>query len=182
MKKTILKTATALLAVTCMTGQALAIGSCAKPAEYAALKTAAIQQRLMVAALYCDSVGAYNRFVLSYRGALQDSDAALLGYFRRTGGGHAGEAGYHTYKTTLANSYSLQGIRRHGEFCDSAVAVFSSASNPLNTSLGDFINTVAVPEADPYACLTVEARVETVSGGSSGGGGSSNGPTLAARR
>jgi hypothetical protein len=180
MKKTILKTATAVVATLAMTGQAFAFGACAKPAEYAALKTAAIQQRLMVAALYCDSVGAYNRFVLSYRGALQDSDASLLGYFKRTGGGHAGEAGYHAFKTSLANGYSLQSIRRRGEFCDAASAIFSSASDPMNATLGDFINTVSVPEADPYACLTVEARVESVSGGSSGGGG--NGQMLAARR
>ncbi|HEY1709961.1 MAG TPA: hypothetical protein VGG10_16950 [Rhizomicrobium sp.] len=178
MKKTILRTTTACLAAVAMTGQAFASGSCAKPAEYAALKTAAIQQRLMVAALYCDDVGAYNRFVLSYRGALQDSDAALLGYFKRTGGGRAGEAGYHAYKTSLANRYSLQSIRRRGEFCDTATAAFSSSSDPLNATLGDFINTVSVPEADPYACLTVEARVETVTGGSSGG----SGPMLAARR
>ncbi len=81
MKSVVKGTATAL-ALWGMVGQALASGACARPSEAIALKTAAMQQELMVAALYCNDVGLYNRFVVSYQHDLQNSDAALLSFFR----------------------------------------------------------------------------------------------------
>ncbi|MBV9692536.1 MAG: hypothetical protein JO261_02430, partial [Alphaproteobacteria bacterium] len=104
--KTTMKTAAGALALLAMTGQSLA-ASCARAPEALALKTAAMQQQLMVAALYCNDVGLYNRFVVSYQRELQESDAALLGFFQR---GHGGSSAYHAYKTGLANDYSLSGL------------------------------------------------------------------------
>src|SRR5215813_2220562 len=98
--KAMLKGTATALALFGMVGQALAAGACARPDEALALKTASMQQELMVAALYCNDVGLYNRFVVSYQRELQNSDAALLTYFQR---GHGGSSAYHAYKTALAN-------------------------------------------------------------------------------
>jgi hypothetical protein len=165
--KTIFKTATAVLAISALAGQASAAGMCAKPEEYSALKAAAVQQKLMVAALYCSDVAPYNRFVISYQKELQHSDATLLSYFQRTNG-RGGEKDYHAYKTSLANGYSLDSIRAMQRYCLAANATFDAAFDPGNTSLQTFIAAQSVPEAAAYpVCGTMEARAETVSGGSS---------------
>ena len=104
---------------------ALAAG-CASPAEAAALKTAVMQQELMVAALQCHETAAYNRFVLAYRPELQDSDAALKAFFVRRGGEH-GEAGYDTFKTKAANLSALEQARNGPAFCADAHALFQAA-------------------------------------------------------
>jgi hypothetical protein len=163
--KTILKTATALLTLSALAGQASAAGMCANTDEYSALKAAAIQQKLMVAALYCSDVGLYNRFVISYQKELQDSDATLLSYFQRTKGG---AKNYHAYKTSLANGYSLESIHAMQRYCRAADVTFDAALDPGNTSLRNFLAAQSVPEAAAYpVCGTMEARAETVSGGSS---------------
>jgi hypothetical protein len=165
--KTILKTATALLAISAMGGQASAAGMCAKPDEYSALKAAAVQQKLMVAALYCSDVGLYNRFVISYQKELQDSDATLLSYFQRTEG-KGGAKDYHAYKTSLANGYSLESIHAMQRYCHAADVTFDAALDPSNSSLRNFLAVQSVPEAAAYpACGTMEANADTVSGGSS---------------
>jgi hypothetical protein len=99
---------------------------CANPAEAAALKTAVMQQELMVAALQCHESGAYNRFVIAYRPELQDSDAALKAFFVRRGGEH-GEAGYDTFKTKAANLSALEQARDTHAFCADAHALFEAA-------------------------------------------------------
>jgi hypothetical protein len=99
---------------------------CASPAEAAALKTAVMQQELMVAALQCHEAGAYNRFVINYRGELQSSDAALKAFFVRRGGEH-GEAGYDTFKTKAANLSALEQARDAQSFCADAHALFGAA-------------------------------------------------------
>ncbi len=104
---------------------ALAAG-CASPAEAAALKTAVMQQELMVAALQCHETAAYNRFVIAYRPELQESDAALKAFFVRRGGEH-GEAGYDTFKTKAANLSALEQARNAGAFCADAHALFQAA-------------------------------------------------------
>ena len=108
-----------------MAEPALAAG-CASPAEAAALKTAVMQQELMVAALQCHESGAYNRFVIAYRPELQDSDAALKAFFVRRGGEH-GEAGYDTFKTKAANLSALEQARDAHAFCADAHALFEAA-------------------------------------------------------
>ena len=120
-----LKTASATLALLALANPALAAG-CASPNEAAALRTAVIQQELMVAALQCHEAGAYNRFVMNYRGELQASDAALKAFFVRRGGEH-GEAGYDTFKTKAANLSALEQARNAGAFCADAHALFAAA-------------------------------------------------------
>ena len=106
---------------------ALAAG-CATSADVSALKTAVIQQELMVAAFQCHEADAYNRFVTTYRGELQSSDAALKAFFVRRGGEH-GEAGYDTFKTKAANLSALEQARHGGAFCADAHALFTAAFN-----------------------------------------------------
>src|SRR6266481_627932 len=83
---------------------------CASPADLAALRTAALQQELMVAAFSCHDIARYNRFVLEHQPELIDSDARLKAFFVHRDARH-GEAGYHTHKTELANDSSLRSIR-----------------------------------------------------------------------
>jgi len=120
-----LRTASAAIALLALANSALAAG-CATPDEAAALRTAVIQQELMVAALQCHETKAYNRFVMSYRGELQSSDATLKSFFVRRGGEH-GEAGYDTFKTKAANLSALEQARNAGAFCADAHALFASA-------------------------------------------------------
>src|ERR1700744_2690794 len=127
--KTMLKSTATALALFGMMGQALA-GTCARPDEALALKTAAMQQELMVAALYCNDVGLYNRFVVSYQHDLQNSDAALLAFFVH---GHGGATAYHAYKTNLANDFSLSGLHGMQSYCSAANAAFATALNPGST-------------------------------------------------
>lgn len=106
----------ALAGLLAANGAANAAG-CASAGEMAALKTAALQQELMVAAFSCHAIQQYNHFVLSHRAELIDSDARLKAYFVHARGS---EASYHTYKTELANASSLRSIRDTDAFCSGA--------------------------------------------------------------
>jgi hypothetical protein len=117
------KTASATVALLALAHPALAAG-CASPADASALKTAVMQQELMVAALQCHEASAYNRFVTAYRGELQSSDATLKAFFVRRGGEH-GEAGYDTFKTKAANLSALEQARDARSFCADAHALFT---------------------------------------------------------
>jgi len=121
-----LKSACATVALLALSNPALAAAGCATPADAAALKTAVMQQELMVAAFQCHETSAYNRFVKTYRGELQSSDAALKAFFVRRGGEH-GEAGYDTFKTKAANLSALEQARHGDAFCADAHALFTAA-------------------------------------------------------
>jgi hypothetical protein len=116
----------ALLALNVSLANPALAASCASPSDAAALKTAVMQQELMVAALQCHEAGAYNRFVMSYRPELQSSDATLKAFFVRRGGEH-GEAGYDTFKTKAANLSALEEARNARTFCADAHALFAAA-------------------------------------------------------
>jgi len=118
------KTASATIALLALANPAWAAG-CASPIDASALKTAVMQQELMVAALQCHEASAYNRFVMSYRGELQSSDATLKAFFVRRGGEH-GEAGYDTFKTKAANLSALEQARDAKSFCADAQAMTRS--------------------------------------------------------
>jgi len=117
----------AILAAAGLAGNAWA--GCVSNADMAALKTAAMQQELMVAAFSCHDIALYNQFVRSHQPELVRSDARLKAYFIQRDGARAGEASYHTYKTELANSSSLRSIRSTDEFCDRAGADFDLAGS-----------------------------------------------------
>jgi hypothetical protein len=124
------KTASASIALLALCNPALISSAwaagCASPEEASALKTAVLQQELMVAALQCHESGAYNRFVNTYRPELQSSDATLKTFFVRRGGEH-GEAGYDTFKTKAANLSALEQARNAGSFCADAHVLFQAA-------------------------------------------------------
>jgi len=128
----IVKTCAAALMLTCMGGNVWAAAAtasgCARPADMNALRTAAMQQRLMVAALSCGESQSYNNFVRSYQTELQASDKNLQTYFRRVNG-KTGTADYHAYKTRLANSSSMAVINDMTGYCSSAKASFEQALN-----------------------------------------------------
>lgn len=141
------RTGTAALAFLSMTEQALAGGFCANPLESTALKIAALQQELMVAALSCKETESYNRFVIAYREDLQRSDAVLEAYFMR-GNPHGGTAAYNAYKTRLANDASLRSLHGIDAYCTDAHAVFDTAlarhDRPLAGLVSDQPAVVAV--------------------------------------
>lgn len=99
--------------------------ACEKPADAMAIKAAALQQEMMVAALACKAVGAYNEFVVSHQKALQASDRTLMAFFV-TANPRGGFDDYNLYKTELANAASLRAIRDL-LFCARAAAYFEAA-------------------------------------------------------
>jgi hypothetical protein len=158
--------AAALISLSLFGANAQAAASlCTTPDELAALRTAAVQQELMVAGLTCHAIDAYNGFVIAYRPALQKSDADLKAYFVRREGAR-GEAEYDTFKTKLANLSSLSDIANSAGYCASARAAFDLAMRDRQ-SLGSFVADqrlmIALPEqklcaADPARPLTAGAE------------------------
>jgi hypothetical protein len=132
MKNTAVRSVAALLATIAMAGDGW--GGCVSERDMAALKTAALQQELMVAAFSCHDIASYNHFVRAHQPELIDSDGQLKAYFVRRDGGRRGEASYHTYKTELANSSSLRSIRSTNEFCDRADADFDAVEGRAGLS------------------------------------------------
>jgi hypothetical protein len=132
MMKTTYSLGAAVLAANCLIASA-GSADCVNRDDMSVLRTAAMQQELMVAALTCHDVGRYNRFVVSHQGELIDSDDRLKAFFIRRGG----EARYHTFKTELANDASLRSIRETESFCADARARFELAERPI--SLAAFV-------------------------------------------
>jgi len=103
-----------------------------------AIRAAAIQQNLMVAALSCHAVPEYNQFVIRYRPELQASDHQLEMLFRRLYGA-SGTAKYHAFKTHLANASSLESINKGLTYCADAQASFDLALDRGRKSLTAFL-------------------------------------------
>ena len=113
-------------------GQVWAAASCTRPQDAMAVRTAAVQQEMMVAALTCYDVDAYNRFVISHQGELQESDKALMDFFLQQDA-QTGFDDYNFFKTELANASSLRSVR-DPQFCRRANANFAvvlGRSEPL---------------------------------------------------
>jgi hypothetical protein len=117
------KTTCASIALIALTNPALAAGGCVTSADGAALKTAVINQELMVAAFQCQEANSYNRFVTAYKRELRSSDAVLKAYFIRS---KRGEAGYDSFKTKAANLSALEQARHSEAFCASARALYAA--------------------------------------------------------
>jgi hypothetical protein len=156
--KAVWKTGAAALAMFGMMGQAMAGGICARPDEALALKTAAMQQEMMVAALYCNDVKPYNHFVLSHQRELQSSDATLMSYFKRADGPRKGETAYHAYKTGLANDFSLASLHGMQAYCASVNAAFDASESPsAGPTLATFISTQSVSGTEAYESCPMTA-------------------------
>ena len=146
MKRSMGRLLAGVLAIQLAPGGAWAAG-CASRTDAAALKVAALQQELMVAAFSCHDVARYNEFVLAHQPELIASDASLKAFFVRRDVRH-GEAGYHTYKTELANAASLRSIHDDG-FCDNAATEFDGSSD--RGSLAAFVGVRNWPATSVYA-------------------------------
>jgi len=152
------KATAAVVMLACMGGNAVAAtqAGCARPNEMAAVKTAAIQQRLMVAALSCDAAQVYNRFVSTYQKDLQASDRELQNFFWRLHGKNGTEE-YHSFKTRLANASSMASIGDITGYCASAKQAFDDALNAERTTLAAFMadrETAADKAFEPCPVLT----------------------------
>jgi hypothetical protein len=158
LRKNCLRTSIAAVVAMSLAGNAYA-ASCASPEERMAIRAAAIQQRLMVAAYMCNAAPQYNKFVLAYRDDLQQSDALLKDFFNRAGGKK--DAAYHAFKTRLANMSSLDSSHDGQRFCGETRALFDSAFAVRKTDLTVFLDGKQTKwERDFPACKnpTVVAR------------------------
>ena len=161
------KSAVTALMLTSMAGNVWAAttnaAGCARPEDMTAIKAAAVQQKLMVAALSCNAIQLYNNFVTAYQKELQDSDRALQNFFRRMNG-KTGTEDYHAFKTRLANASSLQSIGDITAYCASTKEVFETALNSAKTTLAGFISgqtTAADDTFSPCQIRTAGAAVTT---------------------
>jgi hypothetical protein len=153
-----------ILALAAMTAESYAADLCDAGAA-AALKTAAVQQEMMVAGLTCNQSGLYNRFVVSHRGELQDSDVVLLAYFRSRDGGS--EAGYDSYKTKVANLSAARSAQDTRAYCRVMAREFGMANR---MSLQDFVaaDHLIIAETEPCAAKYDHPRYEQADVGARG--------------
>lgn len=120
----------------CFQGVAWAAPSCERPQDAMAVHVAAIQQQMMVAALVCHDVQAYNGFVLSHQSALQASDRTLQAFFL-TANLQTGFDDYNAFKTERANAFSLRSLH-DPQFCDQVNANFMAAEGrPLEAVVAE---------------------------------------------
>jgi hypothetical protein len=117
--------ALAALGVSLLCDGARAAPSCTRPQDAMAVRTAAVQQEMMVAALMCGSVSSYNRFVLSHQLELQESDKVLMDFFVQNDA-RTGFDDYNLFKTELANVSSFRSVNDR-QFCRRANATFAVA-------------------------------------------------------
>jgi len=161
----IAKTGATALMLCAMAGNVWAAGAsaagCARPEDMTAIKAAAVQQKLMVAALSCNAVQLYNNFVIAYRKELQASDRALQNFFRRLNGA-TGTEDYHAFKTRLANTSSMQSIGDIAGYCASAQEAFAAALNSARANLAVFVSQQSTPADDAF----LPCQFRTASAGS----------------
>ncbi len=143
---TFFKSGVSLVALLAMTVQGYAADLC-DPASAAALKTAAVQQELMVAGFTCDAGPQYNSFVTAHRLELQKSDAVLMAYFKKRD--HGKEAGYDSYKTKAANLSANRSASEGALYCQAVARDFEIAER---STLADFINRDHLIIPAPDAC------------------------------
>ena len=146
--KRIIASTLALGAFAASTADAWAMKSaCIASRDATSLEVAAVQQQLMVAALTCGATSRYNQFVTSYQPELQASDANLMAFFKHRG---AGAAGYHAFKTKLANEASLRSSHSPDGYCQAANAAFDDALAG-NKSLDIFVAAQPMAFRMPYS-------------------------------
>ena len=133
-----IKTGVLGLAFSSFIANAWAEDLCARASDITAMQAAAVQQELMVAAFSCNDFGLYNSFVVTYQKALQDSDRALQEFFLRRNA-DTGAADYHTFKTKLANAYSLRSSDNSAAYCGNTLRVFRAALNEGPKTLAEFV-------------------------------------------
>jgi len=118
--------------------QAPAALGCVRTEETLAVQTATLKQRLMIAGFVCKAADPYNKFIVAYREDLQESDRALLNLFRRLQG-PAGERGYDSFKTRVANISMHDSAGDPAGYCANADATFREAMAVPRKPLRTFI-------------------------------------------
>ena len=98
---------------------------CTQPQDAVAVRAAAVQQEMMVAAFMCRDVASYNRFVISHQIELQQTDKILMDFFVQNDA-QTGFDDYNLFKTELANASSLRSVR-DPQFCRRVNANFAAA-------------------------------------------------------
>jgi hypothetical protein len=147
-----LKTGAVALALSSIIGNAWAENVCARAQDLTALQVAAVQQELMVAALSCDEdVPLYNSFVATYQKELRTSDAALQAFFLRRDA-RTGTSDYHTFKTKLANNFSVRSGANKKAYCRNAQAVFHQALEEKKSLAGFVLAQPMSVDASYTAC------------------------------
>jgi hypothetical protein len=169
----------ATLASVAMTTQAFAGGICSRADETAGVKAEILQQQLMVAAYSCDMAGSYNAFVVNYRPDLIAADGAAQSLFKRASA--RGEDEYQTFKTQLANDFSMDS-QNQGDFCDNAQSMFEQAAEHRGQSLNDLMAALDFDGATPFdQCAVRETAASRDADDGMVEGGSSGAVTLPAR-
>jgi hypothetical protein len=149
--KRILASTLALVAFAASSADAWAsTHACIAARDATSLEVAAVQQQLMVAALTCQDTPRYNQFVTSYQPELQASDANLMAFFKHRG---QGSAGYHAFKTRLANEASLRSSHSPEGYCQAANSAFDDALSG-NKSLDIFVAAQPMAFRMPYSVCT----------------------------
>ena len=145
-QKRFLKKALCFTALIAMTAQGHAADLC-DPVAAAALKTAALQQELMVAGFTCGAARQYNRFVIAHQMELQQSDANLMAFFKKRDQGS--EAGYDSYKTKAANLSAYRSAKDGMVYCRAIARDFRAAEH---SNLMDFTAGAHLLIPAPDAC------------------------------
>jgi len=147
------------IACSVLINPAMGSESCVSRSDALALKTAAVQQQLMVAAFMCHDTNAYNRFVRAYQTDLQRSDASLKSYFVHRLG-RRGEAAYDTYKTKAANLAALSQARNTRAFCGAADRLFAEARKG-RASLSSFVEDAPSPPGFRNICVNAPTEASS---------------------
>ncbi len=135
---------------------------CARPAEELSVRVAAVQQRLMVAALTCNDVADFNRFQRGYLERLRQSDQHLQMFFRRIYGAR-GESRYYSFKTRLANDDSMLSIHNNPAYCKAANDAFAAMKAQDRPSLSEFVEALPMKDPGPVpSCSSLSAAREPI--------------------
>ena len=129
-----------------------------------AVRVAALQQEMMVAAFMCHDIAAYNRFVLSHQHELQESDKALMDFFLQQNTQTA-FGDYNLFKTELANVSSFRSVS-DPQFCPRINANFGATlgrKEPLAQLLSELPYPVETGSVSclPYASQSTSTATTT---------------------
>jgi hypothetical protein len=134
--------------------------NCVSSEESAAFQMRDMQSRLMVAALSCNQLTAYNTFMEHFRPTLASAGRQLIAYYQRTGGG---EPALNRHLTEMANAAGLSRAEAPEQFCGETWAMFlllEDEPTGLSTMAAKYtpsLSQCSVPDADVNAPIKVLA-------------------------
>jgi hypothetical protein len=134
--------------------------TCVSSEEAAAFQMRDLQSRLMVAALSCNQLTAYNSFMERFRPTLASAGRQLVSYYQRTGGG---EPALNRHLTEMANAAGLSRAEAPEQYCGETWAMFLLLEDEpagLSTMAAKYtpaVSQCSVPDADANAPVKVMA-------------------------